>query len=227
MKLFKHNNTDIKKIITAIWDFWTSKTGAFLLAVSAIVIGWYQFYINKPILKYDTETISFISSQNNNNYKVNVHGKEYDDLYLTRVTLQNKGASALSGQDVSKIGHNPIRIVVPEDAKMVHFTLDKTMTTPDLTANLKEFDGDLVIEFDFLNSDYQIGASILHENPNAKFKVEGSALNVNSITKEWSDKQIKFWTFWIMGGLYALLVTIYLYNHLTSKILRHLRKRQN
>lgn len=217
MKLFKRNNTDIKKIITAIWNFWTSKTGAFLLAVSAIVIGWYQFYINRPILKYETETISFISSQNDNDYKVNVKGKEYKDLYLTRVTLQNKGASALSGQDVSKIGHNPIRIVVPKDAKMVHFTLDRTITTPDITSNLKPVDDGLVIEFDFLNSDYQIGASILHENPNAEFKVQGSALNVNSISREWSDKQIKYWTWWGMGGLYVVLLLIYLYNHWRRK----------
>ncbi len=212
-KLFKRNNTNLKKLITAIWEFWISKTGAFLLAVSAIVIGWYQFYINRPILKYDTETMPFISSLNENDYKVTVHGKEYKDLYQTRVTLQNKGASALSGKDVSKIGHNPIRIVIPQDAKMVHYTLDKTITTPDITSNLVTADGDLVIEFDFLNSDYQIGASILHENPNAKFKVEGSALNVNSIGKEWSDKQIKYWTFWIMGGLYLILMALYLFNH--------------
>lgn len=220
MKLFKHDNTDLKKFITAIWDFWTSKTGAFLLAVSAIVIGWYQFYINRPILKYDTETISFISSQNDNQYKVTVRGHEYSDLYLTRVILQNKGASALSGSDVSKIGHNPIRVIVPEGAKMVHYTLDNTYTTPDITSSLKKVDGDLIIEFDFMNSDYQVGVSILHENPNVEFKVEGSALNVNEITREWSDKQIKYWTLWILGALYLILVIIYLYNHWFDKFTR-------
>lgn len=213
MRLFKYNNTDLKKTITAIWNFWTSKTGAFLLAVSAIVIGWYQFYINRPILKYETETTSFISSQNNNSYSVLVKGKEYKDLYLTKIILQNTGASALSGQDVSKIGHNPIRVVVPHGAKMVHHTLDNTITTPDLTASLEENNGDLIISFDFLNSDYQIGTSILHENPDAEFKIAGSALNVNDIQKEWSDKQIKYRTFWIMGSLYVLLLAIYLYNH--------------
>lgn len=213
MRLFKYNNTDLKKTITAIWNFWTSKTGAFLLAVSAIVIGWYQFYINRPILKYETETISFISSQNNNAYSVSVRGKEYKDLYLTKIILQNTGAAALSGQDVSKIGHNPIRVVVPHGAKMVHYTLDNTITTPDLTASLEENNGDLVINFDFLNSDYQIGTSVLHENPDVEFKIAGSALNVNDIQKEWSDKQIKYWTFWIMGSLYVLLLAVYLYNH--------------
>ncbi len=224
MKLFKHNNTDLKKIITAIWDFWTSKTGAFLLAVSAIVIGWYQFYINRPILKYQSETISFISSQNDNQYKVSVKGADYQDLYLTKVILQNTGAAALSGSDVSQIGHNPIRVVVPKDAKMVHYTLDKTITTPDITANLKEVDGDLVMEFDFLNSDYQIGTSILHENQNVEFIVAGSALNVNEITREWSDKKIKYWTWWIMGCLYFILVAIYLYNHWLEKRLKKQQK---
>lgn len=221
MKLFKHNNTNLKKTLSAVWDFWTSKTGAFLLAVSAIVIGWYQFYISRPILKYDTETISFISSQNNNQYSVKVKDKEYKDLYMTRIILQNKGASALSGQDVSKIGHNPIRIVVPKDAKMVHYTLDNSITTPDLTAVLEENNGDLVMTFDFLNSDYQIGTSILHENPNADFKIAGSALNVNSIEREWSDKQIKYWAFWGMGGLYVLLLAIYLYNHWYKRRKKH------
>lgn len=217
MKLFKKNNTDIKKIISAVWNFWTSKTGAFLLAVSAIVIGWYQFYINRPILKYGTETIAFISSQNQNDYEVKVKGTSYKDLYLTRVILQNKGAEALSGADVSKIGRNPIRIIVPKNAEMAHYALDNTITTPDITAALQKIDNNLIIEFDFLNSGYQIGTSILHQNPNVEFKVEGSALNVNSITKEWSERQIKYWTLWILGGLYLFLVLFYVYNHWLAK----------
>ena len=108
MPLFKHNNTDLKKTITALWNFLTSKTCAFLLAVSAIVIGWYQFYISRPILKYETETVSFISSKNDNQFEVKVKGRKYDDLYMTNIILQNKGAGALSGADVSQIGHNPI-----------------------------------------------------------------------------------------------------------------------
>ena len=213
MRLFKHNNTDLKKTITALWDFLTSKTCAFLLAVSAIVIGWYQFYISRPILKYTTETSSFISSKNNNSFEVKVKGKKYTDLYMTKIILQNKGAGALSGSDVSKIGHNPIRLVIPQDAQVVHYVLDKTITTQDLTSRLEEYNGDLVINFDFLNPDYQIGISVLHQTPKPQFVITGSALNVSHITREWSDKEVKYWAFWFMGILYFILIAAYLYNH--------------
>ena len=85
---------------------------------------------------------------------------------------------ALSGSDVSKIGHDPIRITVPEGAKLVYYTLDNTATTDAITAHLEKVDNDLVIKFDYLNPDYQIAASLLHENPDAEFTVSGSALNV-------------------------------------------------
>ena len=154
-------------------------------------------------MKYETEKVTFISSQNDNAYSVKVKGQEYQDLYLTRIYLNNKGAMALSGNDVSKIGHDPIRIVIPKDAKMVHYTLD--------------IDGNLVIKFDYLNPDYQIAASILHENPDAEFEVTGSALNVNEITREWSDRQVKFWGLWSLGILYFILLLFYIYNHRPQK----------
>ncbi len=203
----------LRNAVNAFWDFLTSKTGAFIIGVSAIAIGYYQFYISRPILKYDTEMVTFISSQNENQYSVNVKGQDYKDLYMTRIFLQNKGADALSGKDVSKIGHDPIRIVIPKDAQVVHYTLDKTNTTPAITSDIKEVNGDLVLEFDYLNPDYQIGASILHQNPHAEFEITGSALNVNEITREWSDRQVKFWGLWSLGILYLILVLIYIYNH--------------
>ncbi len=209
----KQIKRDWKEVVKAFWDFWTSKTGAFILAVSGIVFGYYIFYISRPILKYDTEKVTFISSQNDNDYKVSVHGKEYKDLYLTRVYLQNKGAMALSGGDVSKVGHDPIRITIPEDAGLVHYTLDKTVTTNAITADLEKVGKDVVIKFDYLNPDYQIVASLLHEKPDAEFQVTGSALNVNEITKEWSDKAIKTYVLWSLGSLYLILLLLYIYQH--------------
>ncbi len=211
--MFRHAHKDWKEFINAMWNFWTSQTGAFILAVSGIAVGYYIFYISRPILKYETEIIPFISSQNQNEYKVNVKGQEYDDLYMTRIYLQNKGAGALSGKDVSKIGHDPIRIVIPKDAGVVHYNLDNTATTKAITAGLQEVNGDLVINFDYLNPDYQIAATLLHQNPNAEFSVHGSALNVNEITREWSDKQLKFWGILGLGALYLVLVLVYIYNH--------------
>ncbi len=217
MKINKYLRQDFPRIITALWNFLTSKTGAFLLAVSAIVIGWYQFYINRPILKYTVETTNFISSQNDNDYEVRIKGKKYNDVYSSKILLQNKGAAALSGADVSKIGHNPIRVVVPKGAQMLHYVLDKTITTPDLTADLKEYNGDVVITFDFLNPDYQIGIAVLHQNPKGEFVIAGSALNVNQITREWSDREVKTWAWIIMGVLYFVLISFYLYNHWLKK----------
>ena len=89
-------NRDWKAVVSAVWNFWTSKTGAFILAVSGIAVGYYIFYISRPILKYETEKVTFISSQNDNAYSVKVKGREYQDLYLTRIYLNNKGAMALS-----------------------------------------------------------------------------------------------------------------------------------
>lgn len=215
--MFRQIHKDWKGIIHALWNFWTSQTGAFILAVTGIAVGYYIFYISRPILKYETEMMTFISSQNDNDYKVHVKGTEYKDLYMTRIYLQNKGAGALSGKDVSKIGHDPIRIVIPEDAGVVHYTLDNTATTKAVTAGLEKVNGDLVINFDYLNPDYQIAASLLHQNPNADFSVQGSALNVNEITREWSDRQLKFWGLWGLGILYLILVLAYVYNHWYKK----------
>lgn len=127
------------------------------------------------------------------------------------------------GEGISKTGElldHPIRIVIPKDAKMVHYTLDNTATTNAITARLEEIDGNLVIKFDYLNPDYQIAASILHENPDAEFEVTGSALNVNEITREWSDRQVKFWGLWSLGILYFILLLFYIYNHRPQKKIR-------
>lgn len=208
-----HLHKDWRELLKALWNFWTSPTGAFILAVSGIAVGYYIFYISRPILKYDTEKVTFISSLNDNDYSVSVKGQKYDDLYLTRVYLRNKGAVALSGSDVSKIGHDPIRIAASDKAGIVHYALDNTATTKAITANLENADGEIVIKFDYLNSGYQIATAILHQNPKAEFSIKGSALNVNQITKEWSDKQLKFWGLWGLGILYLILVLIYIYNH--------------
>ena len=202
----------------ALWDFLTSQTGAFIIGVSAIAVGWYQFYISRPILKYDTEALTFISSQNDNDYRVQVKGREYKDLYQTRVYLYNVGASALSGKDVSKPGHDPIRLVVPKEAGMVHYTLDNTATTEAITAKITPVNDELVLDFDYLNPDYQIAVSVLHENPTDDIKISGSALNVNEITREWNDKDLKFWGLWGLGLLYFILVVVYVYHHRDRKL---------
>lgn len=117
-KLSEHNE--------CLVGFFTSKTGAFIIGVGAIVIGMYQFYISKPILKYEAEHTNIVSSTDVTDLKVTVREKEYKDMYLTTLTLMNTGSQALDGDDVSKVGHDPIRIVVPKDARLVSYNINKS-----------------------------------------------------------------------------------------------------
>ena len=207
----------IKDIIKSIWNFWTSPEGAFILAVSAMALGYYQFYISRPILRYDTTTTKLISSSNSNNYTVDVMGKKYQDLYLTKVYLYNQGEQALSGADVSRIGHDPIRIQIPKEAKMQHYNLDSDETTASITAEIIPYGQDLVLNFDFLNPDYQYVVNLLHESPSDDIIVTGSALNVSQITRTISGHELKDCLIWGLGTLYLLLIIYY--------VLRKWRKR--
>lgn len=198
--------TPFKKFIKKMWKFLTSNVGAFIIGFSGLIVAIYTFYINRPIIEYDTATHSFISSQNDNKFKVLVENKEYDDLYQSVVIMQNNGQQALAGSDVSRIGHDPIRIVVPHNAEMVHFTLDNTQTSPAVTANLKEYKGDIIISFDFLNPGEQIAVTILHKQPAQGFKIVGTALGVTSISHVLTERQILYIVASILIGLYILTI---------------------
>lgn len=163
MKEITNAQKNYLNIMNALWDFFTSKTGAFIIGVGAIVIGMYQFYISKPILKYEAEHTNIVSSTDVTDLKVTVREKEYKDMYLTTLTLMNTGSQALDGDDVSKVGHDPIRIVVPKDARLVSYNINKKQTSPAVAASLEPYDGDILIRFDYLNPDNQITVSLLHE----------------------------------------------------------------
>lgn len=207
----------VKEFLHDSWDFLTSKTGAFLIGVSAILVGSYQFYINKPILQYTAVTNNVISSKNENDFKVIVKSQEYKDLYQTNVTLINNGEQALAGSDVSKIGHDPIRIIIPQGAGVTHYTIDKNETSPAVSAHLEELDNAIIITFDFLNPDNQITATILHQNNVKGFKIVGTAVNVNEITPAWSEHD---YLTAITAGL-SLLCVLLLANILTKSQKKH------
>ena len=199
----------VRDTIKSIWNFWTSPVGAFILGVSAMALGYYQFYISRPILRYDTNTIKLISSMNSNNYTVDVLGKKYQDLYLTKVYLYNQGEQALSGSDVSRIGHDPIRIQVPDEAKIQHYNLDNDETTSSITAEVIPYGKDLVLNFDFLNPEYQYVVNILHEAPSNNIIVTGSALNVSEIARTINGRELKDFLIWGLGTLYLILILWY------------------
>lgn len=201
----------IRDVVRSIWNFWTSPEGAFILAISAMALGYYQFYISRPILRYDTNTIKLISSSNSNNYTVDVMGKKYQDLYLTKIYLYNQGEQALSGADVSRIGHDPIRIKIPKEAQMQHYNVDNEETTEAVSAEIVPYEDDLVLNFDFLNPDYQYVVNILHEAPSDNIVVTGSALNVSEISRTISGRELKEFIIWGLGTLYLILIMWYVF----------------
>lgn len=204
----KVKNTPLKKFLKKLWNFLISNVGAFVIGFSALVIGVYQFYINRPILEYNAMSHSFISSQNENKFKVVVENKEYDDLYQTVVILQNNGAQPLAGSDVSKIGHDPIRIIVPRSAEMVHYTVDKLLTSDSVTVKLNLYQNDIILNFDFLNPGDQIAVTILHTQPSDGFRVAGTALGVTNISHVMTDKQIFYMIIAIITGIYILTLVL-------------------
>lgn len=191
MKKLTQGQKDWHRFLRATWNFLTSKTGAFIIGISAILVGTYQFYINKPILKYEAEHTNIVSSRNINDLKVTVKEKEYKDLYLTSMTLLNTGSQALDGDNVSKIGHDPIRIVIPPDARLVSYLVDNKDTSKSVTVKLVPYQDSLIIDFDYLNPDNQITVLLLHEKDSDDFKIVGSAVNVNSITRAWTPVQTR------------------------------------
>lgn len=206
----KEEKRIVRDVIKIIWRFWTSPTGGVILALSAIAIGYYQFYISRPILRYDLNTVKLISSQNTNDYAVVVGEKKYQDLYLTKVYLYNMGKEALSGLDVSHVGRDPIRIEIPKEAGMQHFNIDNEETTKAISAEIVPYGEDLVLNFDFLNPEYQYVVNILHTNLSDGIKVSGSALNVNSIKRAISGRELKHLLIYGLGLIYVVLILRYI-----------------
>ena len=97
MKEITNAQKNYLNIMNALWDFFTSKTGAFIIGVGAIVIGMYQFYISKPILKYEAEHTNIVSSTDVTDLKVTVREKEYKDMInrLSRIEGQIRGIRAM------------------------------------------------------------------------------------------------------------------------------------
>ena len=195
------------KAVRALWNFLTSPTGAFLIAVSAILIGYYQFYISRPILKYTTETTEISSASGSDDFKIHINGKDYPKLYKTAVTLSNTGEDALAGSDVSSLGHDPIRIPIPPRVKILYYGINNAETSSDVSAKLIKTDNAIVIEFNYLNPDNQITVNMYSEDNYDKFEILGSAVNVNRITQAWSPEQTRKF---IIGTIALMVVTMLL-----------------
>lgn len=204
------------KAVRAMWNFLTSPTGAFLIAVSAILIGYYQFYISRPILKYTTETTEISSASGSDDFKIHINGKDYPKLYKTAVTLSNTGEDALAGSDVSSLGHDPIRIPIPPRVKILYYGINNAETSSDVSAKLIKTDNAIVIEFNYLNPDNQITVNMYSEDNYDKFEILGSAVNVNRITQAWSPEQTRKFIIGTIAGIilfYTLFIYLYVRRH--------------
>ena len=126
------------KRLQKLWKFLTSDSMAFLMGIVAIIIGYYQFYLSRPILEYSSYTDKIISTPSSGGIKLHINGNEYQDIYKTLLTLTNSGEEALSGSDVSPIGHDPIRIPIPPRVKILSYNIDSENTSPEIDAQLKK-----------------------------------------------------------------------------------------
>ena len=204
------------KAMHALWNFLTSPTGAFLMAVSAILIGYYQFYISRPILKYTSETTKFSPVSGSDDFKIHINGIDYPKVYKTELTLTNTGEDALSGSDVSSIGHDPIRIPIPPRVKVLYYGISNEETSEDVAAQIIPTDEALVISFNYLNPDNQITVHMYSEDDYDNYEIKGSAINVNQITQAWSPQQIRHFIIHIALGIvlfYTLFIYLYVRRH--------------
>ena len=204
------------KALRALWNFLTSPTGAFLIAVSAILIGYYQFYISRPILKYISQTTKISSSSGSDDFKIHINGKDYPKLYKTEISLTNTGEEALSGGDVSSIGHDPIRIIIPPRVKILHYGLDNEETSKNVAVELVPIKDAIVIKFNYLNPENKITVILYSEDSYSGYKIQGSAVNVNQITQAWTDEQTQKFVFGSIFGIiifYTLFIYLYVRRH--------------
>jgi len=198
-----------------LWSFLTSSTMAFMLAVSAILIGYYQFYLSRPILEYTSSTSKMISSSKQG-LQLHIDGKAYANLYKSVVTLTNTGEEALSGDDVSPLGHDPIRIPIPPRVKILYYDIDNDITSPDVVAKLEPDDRAIVIRFAYLNPNNSIGVDLYSEQDYSQYKVTGSAAGVNQITQTMTAKEKhKFIASVVLGliAFYSLFTWLYFRRH--------------
>lgn len=147
---------------------------AFMLAVSAILIGYYQFYLSRPILEYSSLTDRLISSAGNKDMHMRINGKKYTNVYKSVITLTNSDEAALSEGDASPENHAPIRIPIPPQVKVLYYNIDSENTSPDVAAKLEKNDNDILIKFSYLNPGNSLAVDLFSEQDYDQYKITGS-----------------------------------------------------
>ena len=202
---------NIKRKFRFFMEFFFSAEGAFVIGVTGLVLAYYFYYINKPILEYDTKTTKIVSDSNETGIVVKVNGKEYKNLYLTSVILENSGGVGLSGKDVSPVGDDPVRIIFPQNNKIVSYHIDNNQTSDEISSKLLPAENELIIEFNYINPDSRITVNIVHEENIADFKMRGNALNVGNISPKNDINKCNYLCWGILGIFYLLMYLLYAY----------------
>ena len=179
------------KLFNKIWSFLVSSSMAFLLALLAMAAGYYQFYLSRPILEYSSATDKVVSSSSSQGINLHINGADYKDIYRTVVSLTNNGEEALSGSDVSPVGHDPIRIPIPPQVKILYYNINYENTSPEVDAELLRIKNAIVIKFGYLNPGNSISVNLFSEQDYNQFKIVGSAAGVNEITQTLNRNQSK------------------------------------
>ncbi|MBR1648145.1 MAG: hypothetical protein IJ689_00930 [Alphaproteobacteria bacterium] len=206
-----------KGLLYRFWKFLLSDTMAFMMGILAIIIGYYQFYISRPILEYSTVTGKLISSSApDSGLHLHINGTNYQNIYKSTVSLTNNGEEALSGEDVSPLGHDPIRIPIPQNVKILYYGIDYDNTSPEVDAKLLREDKDIVIKFGYLNPGNSIAVNLFSEQDFENYKVVGSAVGVNQITKSLNNHQsrkILVLGIMLILSCYILFTLLYFHKH--------------
>jgi len=202
---------NIKRKFRFFIEFFFSAEGAFVIGVTGLLLGYYFYYINKPILEYDTKTTKIISDNNETGIVVQVNGQEYKNLYMTSVVLKNSGGLGLSGKDVSPVGDDPVRIIFPENNKIVAYHIDNNQTSDEISSKLLPAKNELIIEFNYINPDSQITVNVVHEKNAADFIMKGNALNVGNISPKSDVNKFNCLCWGALVILYLLMYALYAY----------------
>ncbi len=209
---FRHHG----KFFNKVWSFLVSSSMAFLLAILAMIVGYYQFYLSRPILEYSSSTDKIVSTSASEGVHLHIDGINYKNIYRSVVSLVNNGEEALSGSDVSPLGHDPIRIPIPPQVKIVYYSINYENTSPEVDAQLLRIKDGIVIKFGYLNPGNSVAVNLYSEQDYDQFKVVGSAVGVNEITQTLNHRQTKRMIIWgVIGTIifYLLFSLWYFHRH--------------
>ena len=162
---------------------------------------WYNFY-EAPELSYQVETNLFQVPQidKDNNVTFSYKNKNFENFYLTLVTITNAGGIVLERDDY-KNESNPLRI---EGCSFFSYYFDDAQSNVSSKVKLKKKDDALFIYFPYMNPKDVIQIKLLHTKK-CTFTVKGSLKNISKIEKQKSFQEQSYYLKKKMGIIFGCL----------------------